>query len=509
MSVYRDANIRLSETVHPQLTATCLPGPDESVLGQYARMRPQLAAFHAFDKAHIVMLAEQRLLDRADAAAMLRVFRDMEQSDPIEIRAATSENMHSGEALLVQALGKEIAGKLHLGRSSGDLLAVSFRMTLRARLLDLLEELGGLRKDLVQLARRHVDTIMPGYTHLQHAQPLTFGHYLLSMLSGFDRDMERFRAFYARLNQSPAGAAILVGSAFPLDRHRTAKLLGFDGLALNTRDAVWGRDLEIEAHALATILAGNVNRLAEDLMLWSAPEYGMVECADGLCGTSSIMPQKKNPNGLEHLKGLVATSSGLLVSAVVVNKNPSTAPVFEWIRALSDHWRSYDELISGLPLMRAVLQTLVVHGERMETLAGSHGSTITDLAALIVEQAGRSWRNAHQIAGIAVRLALEAGKTPSAIDAEILERASGLLDGRTLGLPMSAIANALDARASVSRQQLPGGPSAARMAEALALHEASLDADTAWLSSTLQSQADAAQELESAIDGLLADDRTG
>lgn len=503
MSVYRAANIRLTETVHPQLAATCLPGPDASILGRYAQMRPQLAAFHAFDKAHVVMLTEQGLLSRQDAAAMLRVFRRLEADGAEAVRAATAENMHSGEALLREALGPDISGKLHLGRSSGDLLAVSFRMTLRDRLLTLMAQLSGLRQDMIDLAQRHAQTVMPGYTHLQHAQPLTFGHYLLSMLSGFDRDMERLRAFYARLNQSPAGAAILVGSAFALDRHRTADLLGFDALALNTRDAIWGRDLEIEAHALATILAGNINRLAEDLMLWSAPEYGMVECADGLCGTSSIMPQKKNPNGLEHLKGLVATASGLLVSAVVVNKNPSAVPVFEWIRALSDHWRSYDELIDGLPLMRAVLQSLRVHDARMQTLAGLHGATITDLAGLMVQAGQLSWRDAHQIAGIAVRLALEAGRSPADIDADMLDRAATTFHGQPLGLPAQDIANALDARASVARQQLPGGPAPARMAEALAQHAASLASDDGWLTLAVQRQADAATRLETAIDVLL------
>ena len=503
MSVYRAANVRLSEPVHPLLAQACLPGEDEGVLGKYARMRPQLAAFHAFDKAHVVMMAEQGLLARADAAAMLRVFRQMEEQGAEAVRAETGENMHSGEALLTQALGRDVSGKLHLGRSSGDLLAVAFRLTLRDRLLALCGALDGLRADVLALARRHAGTVMPGHTHLQHAQPMTFGYYLLSMLSGFDRDAERYRAFYARLNQSPAGAAILVGSAFALSRERVADLLGFDGLALNARDAVWGRDLEIESHALATMLAGNVNRLAEDLMLWSAPEYGMVESADGLCGTSSIMPQKKNPNALEHLKGLVATASGTLVSAIVVNKNPSAAPVFEWIHALTDHWRVHDELLLGLPLMGAVLQSLVVHEDRMEALAGRHGATVTDLAALIVEARGQSWRGAHQIAGIAVRLALSDGRLPGEIDAALLDRAGREFNGQPLGLSEQAVAQALDARASVARHSMPGGPAPDRMREALDLHARCLEADHQWLSQQTQRQAQAAQRLEAAIDGLL------
>ncbi|MFW7340424.1 argininosuccinate lyase [Pollutimonas sp. H1-120] len=507
MSVYRAAQVRLSQPVRPELAQVCLPGPDESVLGKYARLREQLGAFHAFDKAHILMLAEQRLLARDDAVAMLEVLRKVERDGVVEVRAETAENMHSGEAILTRELGSEVAGKLHLGRSSGDLLAVSFRLTLRGKLIALYQAGNKLRATLLDLAQAHIETVMPGYTHLQHAQPITFAHYLLSMLSGLDRDGERIRQFYSRLNLSPAGAAILVGSEFALDRERTADLLGFDGLALNTRDAVWGRDLEIEAHAIATLMAGNINRLAEDLMLWSAPEYGMLECADGFCGTSSIMPQKKNPNALECLKGLVATTSGMLVSAVVVHKNPSTVPVFEWIRALSDHWRSYDELIDGTMLMDALLGSLQVHTSRMAQSANAHWATAADLAGAMVRHAGVHWRAAHQIAGITVRLALEAGRTPSQVDSGLIDQAARLFMNKPLSLDDEVIRDALDAHASVLRHELPGGPAPRRVREAIVVHQKLLDADKQWLLRSGQRLDAAAERLEAAIDALLGERR--
>ena len=505
MSVYRAANIRLSESVRPELAQVCLPGPDASILGQYARMGPQLAAFHAFDKAHLLMLAEEALIPRADAVAMLRELRRVEQqSDVLQERAATAEHMHSGEAILTAALGPEVAGKMHLGRSSGDLLAVSFRWTLRDKLLAVAARLNALRHTVLDLAGKHVDTVMPGCTHLQHAQPETFAHYLLSWASAFDRDAERIRQYHARLNTSPAGAAILNGSEFALNRERVAALLGFDGLALNTRDAVWGRDLEIEAHAITVLLAGNFNRLSEDLMLWSAPEFGLVECADGFCGTSSIMPQKKNPNALECLKGIVATSTGYFVSTAMVHKNPSTVPVFEWVRSMSDAWRSYDEMASALPLMTAVLDSLAVHTRKMADASSRHWATATDLASAIVRHSDLPWRSAHQITGIVVRLALEGRRAPADVDTALVDQAALLHMGQALRLPQEAIRAAMDPAASVGRHRMPGGPAPERVQEALQLHARSLQADVQWLASAC-GRVDAAQHaLEAGIDTLLA-----
>lgn len=503
MSVYRAGNIRLSEDIRPELADICLPGPDEAVLGQYARMRPQLAAFHAFDKAHILMLAEEGLIPAADARAMLAELRRVEAEGEIEARAATAEHMHSGEAILTARLGKEVAGKMHLGRSSGDLLTVSFRFALREKLLRVTALLNLLRRATLDLAARHVDTVMPGCTHLQHAQPESFAHYLLSWASAFDRDAERIAQFYARLNLSPAGAAILNGSEFALNRERVGALLGFDGLALNTRDAVWGRDVEIEAQAVMVILAGNFNRFAEDLMLWSAPEFGFVETADGFCGTSSIMPQKKNPNALECLKGVVATATGFLMGTLMVHKNPSNVPVFDWVRSMSDAWRNYDEMMGALRLMAAVVADLTVHADRMAEASTRHWATATDLASALVRHAGIPWRAAHQITGITVRLAIEEGCAPPALTAALVDRAAVEHLGAPLGVPQAVISDAMDPLRSVERQQLPGGPARVRVEEALALHEAQLARDVGWLAANEARVAAAAAALEAAIDAVL------
>lgn len=504
MSVYRDGNIRLSEGVRPELAAFALPGPDRTVLGQYARMEPQLAGIHAFDKAHILMLGEEGLIPREDAVAMLGELRRIEADDAVALRVATAERMHSGESILTKALGREAAGKMHLGRSSGDLLAVSVRFTLRTKLLIIGDLLDTLRSVTLDLARSHVETVMPGCTHLQHAQPESFAHYLLSWQSAFDRDAERLRQFYARLNLSPAGAAILNGSEFPINRERVSALLGFDGVALNTRDAVWGRDVEIEAQTIMAILAGNFNRFAEDLMLWSAPEFGWVETADGFCGTSSIMPQKKNPNALECLKGVVATATGVLMGTLMVHKNPSTVPVFDWVRTMSEAWRNYDEIAGALRLMAAVLSDLTIHADRMAASSARYWSTATDLAAVMVRHAGIPWRAAHQITGITVRLAIERGCAPLDLKTELVDEAAIQHLGQPLGIAQEVIAEALDPLGSMQRQKLPGGTARERVLEAIALHEEALAADRAWHRQAQERVAAGARALEKGIDAMLA-----
>lgn len=216
------------------------------------------------------------------------------------------------------------------------------------------------------------------------------------------------------------------------------------------------------------------------------------------------MPQKKNPNALECLKGVVATVTGHLVSTAMVHKNPSTVPVFEWVRSMSDAWRGYDEINSALPLMSAVMQGLSVHRERMAHSAGQHWATATDLASALVRHAGLPWRAAHQVTGIAVRLAIEQGKNPSQVDTALLAHAAQQHLGRPLQLSDVQIREALDPRASVERHRMPGGPARDRVTEALQEHAERLANDEAWAAHAHQRVADAAARLESTIDAVLA-----
>ncbi len=504
MSVYRGEGVRLKKETSQNLINTCYPGADETVMGKYARMRPQLVYFHAFDKAHLVMLVEKGLVPAEDARKMFRVFREIEAEGVEEVRAATCEHMHSGEAILTAKLGKEIGGEVHLGRSSGDLLTVSYRMAMRERLLTLCDQFNRMRQAVLKLADENLETVIPGYTHMQHAQPQTLAHYMGFWASSFDRDFQRFRSYYERLNMSPAGAAVVVGSDFPLDRQRTCELLGFDRVNLNTLDSIYSRDVELEAHTILTIMTATLGRMCEDLLLWSSSEFAMVEIDDGLCGTSSIMPQKKNAYGVEYLKGLVGTCLGYLVESVTIYKNPPTATTFEWIRNLTDAWRSYDEVITALPLVTETLETLTVNRERMREQAGAFWDTATDLAGTIVRECGLPWRFGHQITGVVVRMAIEEGRKPAEVDSAFVDRAAQVILGKELHIREEAIGKAMDPWHSVLAHDMPGGPAPVRMEEELKIHHNKLEEDIAWTAKCRGSVKAAKLKLEQAIDEILA-----
>ena len=504
MSVYRGEGVRLKKETSQNLINTCYPGADIDIAGKYARMRQQLIYFHAFDKAHLTMLVERGLVPVADAKKMFEVFRDIEKTGVEEARAATNEHMHAGEAILTARLGKEIGGEVHLGRSSGDLLTVSYRMCMRKRLLDLCAEFNKMRRAILSIADDNMDTVIPSYTHMQHAQPHTLAHYMCFWESSFDRDFERMRQYYKRLNMSPAGAAVVVGSDFPLDRARTCELLGFDEINLNTLDSVYGRDVELEAYTIILSMAATMGRLCEDLLLWSSTEFGMVEIDDGLCGTSSIMPQKKNAYGVEYMKGLVGTCLGFLTEAVTIYKNPPTATTFEWIRNQQDTWRVYDEVTIALPLMTETLDTLVINKDRMRKQANACWDTATDLAGCIVRECNLPWRFGHQITGVVVRMAIDEGKSPDEVDSAFVDKAAKIILGKELHIDEQAIRNALNPEYSVKMHKMPGGPARECVEDELKIHHAKLNDDAEWVAQCNQKLDEASEKLESAIDAIMA-----
>ena len=301
-----------------------------------------LYAVHMFDKAHLVMLTEEKLIPFEDGAAMLRALREMEAEGVEKVRLEVQGGKHSGEQYLIRRLGEEVGGRIHLGRSSGDLGEVSIRIVQRDQILAVLRKVNEFREVLLKTAKQHFHTVMPGYTHGQHAQPLTYGQQFLAWVSVLERDFQRLAKLFDRVNESPAGAAIMTGSDFPINRHRTAELLGFDRPIKNTLDAILSHDVLLEHHAALAILHANLTRWAEDLMLWGTNEFDLIDIPDRFCGTSSIMMQKKNPYSTQEIKGAGAEAVGALVTALFVEKNPTGTPIL-------DRQYSHQALLSVLP----------------------------------------------------------------------------------------------------------------------------------------------------------------
>jgi len=490
---FRTAGIRLSEDVLPDVEEH----RSDRVLGT-------LYAVHQFDKAHLVMLAEEGLIPRKDAAAMLRVLRESEREGTEKVRLRVGGGNHSGEQLLIRQLGEDVGGRIHLGRSSGDLGAISRRVPQRDRLLEVLGEINELRHVVLKMARDHVETIMPGYTFGQHAQPITLAHYLLAWAAVLGRDFERGMQLYRRTNQSPAGAAIMTGSDFPLNRHRTSDLLGFDRPIHNTFDAIQTGDVSVEAFCFLAILNNNLGRWADDIVLWSTSEFGMVDIPDRFCGTSSIMMQKKNPYGPQYVKGMASLSVGALMVAFHVDKGATGVPALERRYAGEMLWRLFADTVRDLKWWRELLPEVRWNTTLMRRRAGEFWAQATDIAGALVRDKGLPWRTAHQIVGILVRWGVERGFGPNDVTAALLDEAAIEYMGEPVHLSQASLRKALDPEHFIKSRTLHGGPAPEEAKRQIKEFHAALERDRDEMEAARRTIAEAHKKLEAAVDAVLA-----
>ncbi len=426
-----------------------------------------------YDLAQGIMLVEQRIIPEDAGRAILAALLEMHPTDP----AGTPLDPRLGDILsvreqtLVDRLGADVGGRLHTGRSRGETYnAVLPRLIERDILLTLLEAELDLINSLLRLSEAHVETVMPGYSHMQHAQPTTLAHYLLSFAFPSLRNVERGLQAYARTNQSPAGAGIFGGSAYPIDRSRLAALLGFDGVLGNTRDAVWSEDHTLDLVLIANQTMTSIARLAQDLELWCTYEFRMLALADRHSSSSSIMPQKRNPYALEYLRGLAGTLHGSLMTALSQLKAPS-----EELDLMIFQPRLFDSVkqtADGALLMARVVDGLEIFGERMAELSAANFSQATDLADQLSIRSGLAFRTTHRIVGSLVRLADERGLPPAELTPELLDQAAVEIIGRPLGVDAATLRQVLNTRALVSARTLLGGPAPEPMRIQLQLAEA-------------------------------------
>ncbi len=432
--------------------------------------------------AHCAMLDRQRIISAADAAAIRGALLALHAAGPSVLEAdGTAEDLYSYiERHLIRTLGPEIGGRLHTGRSRNDLHVTTWRMSLRALLGEVLAALGALRRVVLDQARRYAGTVMPGYTHWQHAQPVTFGYYLLAFADTLARDFARLRAAYDRTDCCPLGAGALATTAFPLDRDFTAAALGFAQVMEVAYDAVASRDDAAEAVAACALLTTGLSRLAVDLQAWSTYEYRFIELADQHCAVSSIMPQKKNPAALEHIKATAAMVAGALTAVLAAAKNTAFADVSDGVTAVNEP--ALDAALRTrriLVLAADALGALTVFPDRMADLAATGYGTATELADVIVRETGLSFRMAHNIVAVVVADAIAAGRAATEIAPAELEAAGERLFGRPLGLSAEVVRAALDPAENVRRRTVTGGPAAPNMTAMLAARDAALEADTA------------------------------
>ncbi|MCK9554065.1 argininosuccinate lyase [Aquamicrobium sp.] len=359
--------------------------------------------------AHSEMLAKTGIIsadDQKKIADGLAAIRSEIEAGKFEFSTRLEDIHMNIEARLAELIGPA-AGRLHTARSRNDQVAVDFRLWVKDEFHRVAEALKGLIAAFVARADEHAATVMPGFTHLQTAQPVTFGHHCLAYAEMFARDLSRVRDAIERMDESPLGAAALAGTGFPIDRHMTAKALGFREPTRNSLDSVSDRDYALEFLSVASIAGTHLSRLAEEIVIWSTPQFGFVRLSDSFSTGSSIMPQKKNPDAAELVRAKTGRLNGHLIGLLTVMKGlPLTysKDMQEDKEAVFDAAETLDLMLAA---MTGMVRDLTVNEAAMKRAAGSGYSTATDLADWLVRELGIPFREAHHVTGRAVALAEE------------------------------------------------------------------------------------------------------
>jgi argininosuccinate lyase len=415
----------------------------------------------AGSRAHAAMLAEVGILSAAERdaidAGLERIRREIETGEfPF---TAALEDIHLNiEARLTELIG-DPGRKLHTARSRNDQVATDLRLWVR----DALDRTDGLLKEvqaaLLARAEEHADAVMPGFTHLQAAQPVTLGHHLMAYVEMFGRDRGRFADGRRRLNECPLGAAALAGTSFPIDRDATAAALGFDAPMRNSIDAVSDRDFVLEFLAAAAIAATHLSRLAEELVLWSTPQFGFVRMPEEFSSGSSIMPQKRNPDAAELVRGKAGRLIGSLMALLVVLKGLPLAYGKDLQEDKEPVFDAADTLELCLAATAAMIAGMSVDRERLAAAAAVGHTTATDLADWLVRRLGVTFREAHNAASQAVRRAEERGVGLAALELEDFRAIEPRITGELLEV--------LSVECSVASRTSFGGTAPARVREAI------------------------------------------
>jgi len=361
----------------------------------------------AGSKAHAAMLAKRGIIGKQDNAAIQRgldtILHEIE-SGTFRFKTALEDIHMNVEARLADLIGAP-AGRLHTARSRNDQVATDMRLWVRDTIDAADMSLRGLQSALIAQAERHADAIMPGFTHLQPAQPVTFGHHVLAYVEMFGRDRGRLADARKRVNESPLGAAALAGTSFKIDRSATAKALGFERPMANSLDAVSARDFALEFLAAAAIAATHLSRLAEELVLWSTPQFGFVRLSDAFSTGSSIMPQKRNPDAAELVRAKLGRILGAFAGLAVVMKGLPLAYSKDMQEDKEGLFDAADNLALAVAAMTGMVKDLKPDTKRMRATAAVGFATATDLADWLVQHLGMPFREAHHVVGRLVKMA--------------------------------------------------------------------------------------------------------
>ncbi len=456
------------------------------------------------DMAHMVMLVEQDIVDPGDAGKVLSVLKKLLDGGIGSIDlSADFEDVHMAiEAYIIREAG-DAGGRLHTGRSRNDQVATDLRMKARDDVLFLSKALTGLASAMLEAAEKHTLTLLPAYTHLQHAQPTTLGHHFTAYAESLLRSLDRLEGAYARVDLCPLGAAAVTTTSFPINRERTAELLGFAGVLHNSMDAVSSRDYMAEIAADTAIISVDISRICEELIVWSTSEFGFIELDDSHTSTSSIMPQKKNPDILEIMRARTASAFGGLISVLTMLRSlpqsynrdlQEVSPVF---------FNTVDSAASSLVLLSRIVSSIKINSDVMNAACTGDFSTTTELADVIVREKNLPFRTAHQIVGALVSQVLDEGIASADVNSNLLDRIAKEVTGGSLGLSDETVRSALTPLLAVKARKVIGGPAPETMEKAISDRLRALSVIEKTISERETALRQSRKSLLSAVDSVL------
>ncbi len=429
------------------------------------------------NKAHTKMLEEKNIIEKKDSEKILQALSDLGEKKFENLKLKPDlEDIHMViEEYVKDQVGEKVGGELHTAKSRNDQVSAAIRIVLRKELLDIQKLTTGLTQAMRKLAEDNLETIMPGYTHLQVAEPTTFAHYLSNYIQALLRNIERFDTTYNQTNQNPLGSCAFAGTSFNIDRETTSELLGFEKTLENTMDATGSRDFILQSLSNISLLMTDLSRLAEELILWNSNEFDMLKIPDEFSSTSSIMPQKKNPVIPEIVRAKCGQTVGNLVGGFEMMKNLPQAYNLDIQELTPLLWDSVDQAKSSLKVMTKLMKKLEPKPEKMRKNAERGYASLTELANSIVRKTDIPFRKSHQIVGKLAAEAEEENKLLKELTIDDLNNASQKVLNKKIDFTEEEFSEYLNLDNCVKKKKVEGGPSPEKMKKELSNFEEQIE----------------------------------
>ena len=461
-----------------------------------------LTPLMAIEYAHLVMLAEQKIVGREEARVIRAALDGIREEDVRKVcYDGTYEDLFFYiERLVIAGCGEEAAGRLHTARSRNDIDMTMYRMSQRQLILAVVEGTLALRRALIPLAERHRDAVFAAHTHTQPAQPSTVAHYLHAVVEQLERDTVRLKAAYASTNRNPLGSCAITGTGFPIDRARTAELLGFDGITGNTYGSIATVDYLLESVSATAVMLVGLGRAVQDLLLWCTMEFGYLRLADPFVQGSSIMPQKRNPVALEHARAIASKALGQAAGLMVATHNTPFGDIVDTEDDLQPLVRQFfHDAARAVSLVAAAMEGAQFDVAKMAARAAENWITVTELADTLARDHGLPFKSGHTIAA---RLIAGASASPERPLAQTLREVAREVTGREIAYTDVELARILSPQHFVEVRKTHGGPSPSEIGRAIGVSTKALATDEGWLRDTRQRLHIAGGRLKEAADGL-------